>query len=55
LLKGSFIAYDYTWSGSGWHLGAPKRLSFTPLLGFSTYDNAKMFTLGLIAEFRGDG
>jgi hypothetical protein len=28
-----------------------KRLNTTPLLGFPTYDTAKMFTLGLIAEF----
>ena len=51
MVKGSFIDYKYTWSGSGWHLGAPKRLTTTPLLGFPTYDSAKMFTLGLIAEF----
>ena len=51
LFKGSFINYNYTWSGSGWQVGAPKRLNATPLLGFPTYDSAKMFTSGLIAEF----
>jgi hypothetical protein len=51
LLKGSYINYNYTWSGSGWQVGAPKRLNSTPLLGFPTYDSAKMFTVGLIAEF----
>lgn len=51
LLKGSYINYDYTWSGSGWQVGAPKRLNSTPLLGFPTYDTAKMFTLGVVAEF----
>jgi hypothetical protein len=39
------------WSGSGWHLGAPKKLTSTPLLGFPTYDVANMFTLGLTARF----
>ena len=51
LLKGSYINYDYTWSGSGWQVGAPKRLNSTPILGFPTYDTAKMITLGLVAEF----
>jgi hypothetical protein len=51
LLKGSYIHYNYTWSGSGWQVGAPKRLDSTPILGFPTYDNAKMFTVGLVAEF----
>jgi hypothetical protein len=51
LLKGSYINYDYTWSGSGWQVGAPKRLNSIPLLGFPTYDTAKMFTLGVVAEF----
>jgi hypothetical protein len=51
LLKGSYINYNYAWSGSGWQVGAPKRLNSTPLLGFPTYDSAKMFTVGLIAQF----
>jgi len=51
ILRASFIRYNYTWSGSGWHLGAPKELDSTPLLGFPTYDNANMFTMGLIARF----
>ena len=51
LLKGSYINYNYTCSGSGWQVGAPKRLNSPPLLGFPTYDSAKMFTVGLIAEF----
>lgn len=41
----------YTWSGSGWQVGAPKRLNSVPILGFPSYDNAKMVTVGLIAEF----
>jgi hypothetical protein len=51
VFKTGFIRYNYTWSGSGWHLGAPKRLDSTPLLGFPTYDVANMFTLGLTARF----
>ncbi len=51
IFKADFIRYNYTWSGSGWHLGAPKRLDSLPLLGFPTYDRANMFTLGLTARF----
>ncbi len=51
LFKADFIRYNYTWSGSGWHIGEPKRLSSTPLLGFPGYDTASMVTLGLTAEF----
>jgi len=50
-LKVAYINYDYDYSGSGWHLGAPKKLDSTPILGFPTYDSASMFTLGLIARF----
>ena len=51
MFKADFIRYNYTWSGSGWHLGAPKKLDSTPLLGFPTYDTANMFTAGLTARF----
>lgn len=51
MFKADFIRYNYTWSGSGWHIGAPKRLDSTPLLGFPGYDTASMVTLGLTAEF----
>lgn len=51
IFKADYIRYNYTWSGSGWHLGAPKRLKSSPLLGFPTYDTAKMFTVGLTARF----
>ncbi len=50
-LKVAYINYDHDYSGSGWHLGAPKKLDSTPILGFPTYDSASMFTLGLIARF----
>ena len=51
MVKGSYINYDYAWSGSGWQVGAPKRLNSRPILAFPTYDTAGMFTLGLVAEF----
>jgi Protein of unknown function (DUF3373) len=51
LFKADFIRYNYTWSGSGWHIGAPKRLDSNPILGFPGYDTANMFTLGLTAQF----
>jgi hypothetical protein len=51
IFKADFQRFNYTWSGSGWHLGAPKRLDSTPVLGFPTYDMANMFTVGLTARF----
>jgi hypothetical protein len=49
--KADFMRYNYAWSGSGWHLGTPKRLDKSALLGFPTYDKATMVTVGLTAEF----
>jgi hypothetical protein len=51
ILKGDFIRYAYDYSGSGWHVGAPKALDSTPILGFPTYKDAYMFSLGLITRF----
>ena len=51
IFKAGFQRFNYTWSGSGWHLGAPKKLDSTPILGFPTYDMANMFTAGLTARF----
>ncbi|MGE5601916.1 MAG: DUF3373 family protein, partial [Nitrososphaerales archaeon] len=51
IFKADFIRYNYTWSGSGWHVQAPKKLSSMPMLGFPTYDEANMFTFGLTARF----
>ena len=51
IFKADYIRYNYTWSGSGWHIGAPKRLDSSPILGFPGYDTANMFTLGLTAQF----
>jgi uncharacterized protein DUF3373 len=51
IFKADYTRYNYAWSGSGWHMGAPKRLDSTPLLGFPTYDVANVFTMGLTARF----
>lgn len=42
-LRISGLHYDYDYSGSGWHIGEPKKLDQKPLIGFPTYD--KMFNL----------
>jgi hypothetical protein len=51
VFKTSFIDYNYRYSGSGWHVGAPKPINSTPILGFPTYDSAWMFTMGVTARF----
>ncbi|MEP5763769.1 MAG: DUF3373 family protein [Halieaceae bacterium] len=51
ILKMAYIDYSYDYSGSGWLLGAPKDLDDTPILGFPTYDEASVWTLGLTARF----
>jgi TorA maturation chaperone TorD len=51
LVKLSYIDYEYDYSGSGWHIGAPKKLDSSPILGFPTYDQAQMFTLSMTARF----
>jgi hypothetical protein len=49
--KLDYIRYSYDYSGSGWHLGAPKELDSTPILGFPTYDDASKISLSLSARF----
>ncbi len=51
IVKADYIYYDYIYSGSGWHLGAPKRLDSSPILGFPTYRKVYMGTIGLITRF----
>ncbi|RMG21279.1 MAG: DUF3373 family protein [Deltaproteobacteria bacterium] len=51
ILKLDFIDYDYEYSGSGWHLGTPKKLDADPILGFPTYKDASKFSLSMIARF----
>ena len=49
--KLDYIDYSYDYSGSGWHMGAPKDLSSLQILGFPTYSSASMVKLGLVAKF----
>ncbi len=53
IFKADYMKYNYRYSGSGWDVGAPAALdsSQTPLLGFPTYKDAFMATLGLTARF----
>jgi hypothetical protein len=51
LVRLGYIDYDYEYSGSGWHLGAPKKLDSTPILGFPTYDSAQKLTLSMTVRF----
>lgn len=51
ILKADYIYYNYRYSGSGWHIGAPKDLSVTQILGFPTYRRAQMFSLSTIVRF----
>ena len=51
ILKLDFIKYDYQYSGSGWNVGAPHKLSSNPILGFPTYSDASKISLGLIARY----
>ncbi len=54
VMKLGYINYDYDYSGSGWHLGAPKELkegADAPILGFPTYKNASKLSLGFSARF----
>ncbi len=51
VVKLAYITYDYDYSGSGWHLGAPKDLDTAQVLGFPTYKTANKISLGLSARF----
>ncbi|MEW6338679.1 MAG: DUF3373 family protein [Acidobacteriota bacterium] len=51
LVRVGYIDYDYDYSGSGWHIGAPKKLDARPVLGFPTYDSAKKVSLSMTVKF----
>jgi Protein of unknown function (DUF3373) len=50
-LRISGIQYDYEYSGSGWHMGEPKKLDSTPLLGFPTYDRMLNLRVAMTVRF----
>ena len=53
IFKASYMHYDFKYSQSGWHLGAPKELDSTPppILGFPSPTSMDKFLLGLTARF----
>ena len=51
ILKVDALKYQYNYSGSGWHVGAPKALDSNPILGFPTYNRAFQASLSIIARF----
>jgi hypothetical protein len=51
IMKLGYIRYNYNYSGSGWHVGAPKDLDTAAILGFPTYKDAQMLTLGMTVRF----
>jgi hypothetical protein len=51
IFKLAYQDYQFDYSGSGWLLGAPKKLSSTPVLGYPTYDEAQVLSVGLTARF----
>jgi hypothetical protein len=53
IFKVNYIRYDYDYSGSGWHLGAPKEFGTNPppILGFPTYSEVDKWALSFQARF----
>jgi hypothetical protein len=51
IFKADYMNYDYNYSGSGWHIGAPKKLDSMPILGFPTYDSVQKLAVSFIARF----
>jgi Protein of unknown function (DUF3373) len=51
ILKLDYMRYNFKYSGSGWHMGAPQELDATPILGFASPSDANKYLLGLQARF----
>jgi len=51
IAKLGYQNYQYDYSGSGWHMGAPKKLDDMPVLGYPTYSEASALSLSLTARF----
>jgi hypothetical protein len=45
------MQYDYVYSGSGWHVGEPKRLGDTPVLGFPSYKDVFNLRAAMTVRF----
>jgi hypothetical protein len=52
VMKLAYINYQYDYTGSGWHVGAPADLGGMPVIqGFPTYTKAGKISLGFSARF----
>ena len=53
IIKLDYMMYDFDYSQSGWHLGAPKELGTSPppILGFPSPSSIDKFLLGFMARF----
>ncbi len=52
VVKLAYIHYDYDYTGSGWHVGAPKEIGDQPaMVGFPTYSTVDKLSLGFSARF----
>ncbi|MEN8005370.1 MAG: DUF3373 family protein [Candidatus Krumholzibacteriota bacterium] len=53
VMKLAYINYNYDYTGSGWHVGAPAELSSTmpAIQGFPTYSKVGKVSLGFSARF----
>ncbi|MBU0740878.1 DUF3373 domain-containing protein [bacterium] len=51
IVKLDYMHYAYDYSGSGWHLGAPKDLNDTPILGYPTYSAVNQISLSTSVRF----
>lgn len=51
MFRFGYTDYSYDYSGSGWHIGAPKPLDEMPILGYPTYESASVFSAAMTARF----
>jgi len=51
VVKLAYINYDFDYSGTGWHVGAPKDLETQAITGYPTYSKASKFSLSFSARF----
>jgi hypothetical protein len=53
IFKADYMRYNFKYSQSGWHMGAPKELGTDPppILGFASPSSMDKFLLGLTARF----